>query len=152
LWGALAIAKARGVARLIFGSIDFQVDVGVRGDDQLDFHRAQLVLVSRVGGIDAPVDGVSEAIDDVDALARDVARARRQGFGGKLCIHPKQVAAGERRLSPDDRRSRLGEARRRRRCRGERRSGRGRRQDGRSAGHAEGARDPRRGILTKESR
>jgi len=93
LWGALAIAKARGVARLIFGSIDFQVDVGVRGDDQLDFHRAQLVLVSRVGGIDAPVDGVSEAIDDVDALARDVARARRQGFGGKLCIHPKQVAA-----------------------------------------------------------
>ena len=68
-------------------------DAPIRGDDQLDVHRAQLVLVSRVGGIDAPVDGVSEAIDDVDALAREVARARRQGFGGKLCIHPKQVAA-----------------------------------------------------------
>ena len=93
LWNALAIAKSPAVRRLIFGSIDFQVDVGIRGDDQLDFHRAQLVLASRVGGIGAPVDGVSETIDDVETLGRDVARARRQGFGGKLCIHPKQVAA-----------------------------------------------------------
>lgn len=92
LWNALAIAKTTAVRRLIFGSIDFQLDLGISGDDALDFHRAQLVLISRVGGIDAPVDGVSEAIDDADALGRDVARARRQGFSGKLCIHPQQVA------------------------------------------------------------
>ena len=92
LWNALDIARAPGVARLLFGSIDFQVDLGLR-DDELTTYRAQLVLVSRVAGIAAPVDGVTTAIDDADALARDVARARTLGFGGKLCIHPQQVAA-----------------------------------------------------------
>jgi citrate lyase subunit beta/citryl-CoA lyase len=49
------------------------------------------VLVSRVAGIAPPVDGVTVAIDDVGAIAADTARARRLGFGGKLCIHPRQV-------------------------------------------------------------
>jgi citrate lyase subunit beta/citryl-CoA lyase len=31
------------------------------------------------------------AVGDAAALAADVTRARRQGFGGKLCIHPSQV-------------------------------------------------------------
>jgi citrate lyase subunit beta/citryl-CoA lyase len=92
LWNALDIARAPGVARLLFGSIDFQVDLGLR-DDELTTYRAQLVLVSRVAGIAAPVDGVTTAINDADALARDVARARTLGFGGKLCIHPQQVEA-----------------------------------------------------------
>jgi hypothetical protein len=48
------------VRRLIFGSIDFQMDLGIRGDEQLDFHRAHLVLASPVGGIDAPVGGDEE--------------------------------------------------------------------------------------------
>ena len=30
-------------------------------------------------------------MSDPAALASDVARARAFGFGGKLCIHPKQV-------------------------------------------------------------
>ncbi len=32
------------------------------------------------------------ALDDEAVLREDVERARRLGFGGKLCIHPKQVA------------------------------------------------------------
>lgn len=90
LWNALAIARASGVRRLLFGSIDFQVDLGV-GDDLLTHYRSQLVLVSRVAELPAPVDGVTTAIDDAAVLARDAARARSLGFGGKLCIHPKQV-------------------------------------------------------------
>ena len=31
------------------------------------------------------------ALDDLTRLQEDVVRARRLGFGGKLCIHPKQV-------------------------------------------------------------
>jgi citrate lyase subunit beta/citryl-CoA lyase len=91
LWNARALGEAPGVRRLIFGSIDFQLDLGVR-DDALLAYRAQIVLASRVAGIAAPVDGVTTAIDDPDTLRQDTERARAMGFGGKLCIHPKQVA------------------------------------------------------------
>ena len=37
------------------------------------------------------IDGVTVALDDMARLQDDVARARRLGFGGKLCIHPRQV-------------------------------------------------------------
>ena len=93
LWRAESILTAPGVERVAFGSIDFQLDTGITGDDEeLLYARSQLVLASRVAGCLAPVDGVTVALDDLDALARDVERARRLGFGGKLCIHPKQVA------------------------------------------------------------
>lgn len=88
------LARVRGVARLVFGSIDFQADLGIEGDDDaLLFFRSQLVLASRLAGVEAPVDGVTTTIDDAEAVARDTARARRLGFGAKLCIHPRQVAA-----------------------------------------------------------
>lgn len=92
MWDAHAIAAARNVQRLIFGTIDFQLDLGMRAaEDELLAFRTRLVLVSRVAGIAPPVDGVTVAIDDVGAIAADTARARRLGFGGKLCIHPRQV-------------------------------------------------------------
>jgi citrate lyase subunit beta/citryl-CoA lyase len=87
-----ALAQAPRVQRLLFGSVDFQLDLGISGDDEeLLYFRSQLVLVSRVTGILPPVDGVSTAIDDPEQLRADTLRARRLGFGGKLCVHPKQV-------------------------------------------------------------
>lgn len=98
-----SIAATAGVTRLIFGSIDFQADLGIEGDDDaLLFFRSQLVLASRLANLDAPVDGVTTALGDDDAIARDTARARRLGFGAKLCIHPKQVAAVNRGFLPSD--------------------------------------------------
>ena len=86
------IAQQPRVQRLIFGSIDFQLDLGIEGeDDALLFFRSQLVLQSRLANILSPVDGVSVGIDDFDQLGIDTQRARRLGFGAKLCIHPKQV-------------------------------------------------------------
>ncbi len=95
------MAAAPCVQRLVFGSIDFQVDLGIEGDDDaLLYFRSQLVLASRLAGLDAPVDGVTQALDDEAAVVRDTARARRLGFGAKLCIHPRQVAAVNRGFSP----------------------------------------------------
>ena len=92
-WNAYKIAQGRNVRRLIFGSIDFQLDLGIKGDDTELLHfRSQLVLVSRVAGIESPVDGVTVALENVEQLRADTARARRMGFGAKLCIHPKQVS------------------------------------------------------------
>jgi citrate lyase subunit beta/citryl-CoA lyase len=98
-----AIAAAPGVQRLVFGSIDFQLDLGIRGDgEELLYFRSQLVLASRLANLAAPVDGVSTAFDDLAALERDTERAMRLGFGAKLCIHPRQVATVQRVFSPSE--------------------------------------------------
>jgi citrate lyase subunit beta/citryl-CoA lyase len=90
---ARTLASQAKVQRLAFGSVDFNADAGTSGDgDALDLVRSQLVMASRLAGVLPPVDGVSLALDDLDALTTDVRRARRFGFGGKLCVHPKQVA------------------------------------------------------------
>lgn len=91
-FAAAQLARVPGVTRLAFGSFDFMSDAGIRGDaEELDAVRTHLVLVSRHAGIAAPVDGVTLATDDAPQIERDVARSRRYGMGGKLCIHPRQV-------------------------------------------------------------
>jgi citrate lyase subunit beta/citryl-CoA lyase len=98
---AREIARAPGVQRLAFGSIDLQLDLGIEGDgDELLAFRSELVLASRLAALDAPVDGVSTAIDDAAALDADTRRARRLGFGAKLCIHPRQIAAVHAAFAP----------------------------------------------------
>ena len=98
--GLPALAAA-GVARLAFGSIDFQLDLDIADDDLalLPF-RMQLVLASRVANLPPPVDGVTTALDDAERIGADARRARSLGFGGKLCIHPKQVAIVNAAFSP----------------------------------------------------
>ena len=97
------VARAAGVTRLLFGSIDLMFDLDV-GDDDLPLHycRSALVLHSRAAGLPAPVDGVCTAIGDAQALAADTTRGRRFGFGAKLLIHPSQVAGVHEALAPSD--------------------------------------------------
>ena len=95
------LASAPGVQRLLFGSIDFKLDLGIDGDrDALLLFRSQIVLASRLTGILSPVDGVTTAINDAQQLADDTSYARRLGFGGKLCIHPKQVGVVNQSFRP----------------------------------------------------
>ena len=97
-----AIASAPGVQRLVFGSIDFQLDLGIDGEgEELLFFRSQIVLASRLARLQPPVDGVSTALDDEALLRADSERARRLGFGAKLCIHPRQVTAVNAAFTPD---------------------------------------------------
>jgi citrate lyase subunit beta / citryl-CoA lyase len=92
-WNVAALAGAERVQRLIFGSIDFQIDLGIAGDDdELLYFRSQLVLVSRISGIQAPVDGVTTDIHSSERVRNETLRSKRLGFGAKLCIHPKQVS------------------------------------------------------------
>jgi citrate lyase subunit beta/citryl-CoA lyase len=101
MWNVLAVARSAGVSRLVFGSIDYQADLGL-ADDELLHARSRLVLASRVAEIAPPVDGVTTAIDDVEVLRRDARRARSLGFGAKLCIHPNQVAPVNEAFRPTD--------------------------------------------------
>jgi citrate lyase subunit beta / citryl-CoA lyase len=90
LWNSLAIAEAPQVHSLLFGSLDFQADLGTADDDLL-YARSRLVVISRVAGIAAPIDGVTQAIDDRELLRRDSHRSRQLGFGAKAVIHPNQI-------------------------------------------------------------
>jgi citrate lyase subunit beta/citryl-CoA lyase len=97
------LARQPGVARLAFGSIDLQVDLGMQCDaleSELAHLRVEMVLASRLADIAPPVDGVTTSFDDPAFLEEAVARARRLGFGAKLCIHPKQVEAVNRGFLP----------------------------------------------------
>lgn len=90
----LAALASAGIARIAFGSVDFQLDLGIAGErDELLFARSQIVLASRLAGLPPPIDGVTLALDDPETLADDIAYARRLGFGGKLAVHPRQVQA-----------------------------------------------------------
>jgi citrate lyase subunit beta/citryl-CoA lyase len=89
------------VQRLMFGTIDFQFELGIDGDgDELLAFRSHLVLVSKLAGIQPPVDGPCTFWDDTARLSAESLRARRLGFGGKFCIHPKQVASINAAFSP----------------------------------------------------
>lgn len=95
------LAAAPRVRRLMFGSVDFQVDLGIEGEgEELLYFRSRLVLASRLANLERPVDGVTVAIDDETALKQDAIRSRRLGFGGKLCIHPRQVPVVNRCFHP----------------------------------------------------
>lgn len=92
VWNVEQVAAAPSVVRLAFGSVDFQVDTGILGDnDELLYARSRLVIASALTRIAPPVDGVTIDLSDATLLENDVRRARLQGFGGKLCVHPKQV-------------------------------------------------------------
>jgi citrate lyase subunit beta / citryl-CoA lyase len=104
VWNVLEIASSPKVERLAFGALDFQLDTGITGEgEELLYARSRIVLASRVAGVFPPLDGVTTGLDDADALASDIRRARRLGFGGKLCIHPKQVAAINEGFLPTER-------------------------------------------------
>jgi len=89
------------VQRLLFGSIDFSIDLNLSGEeDDLLYYRSRIVLVSRVAGLQPPVDGVTTTYEPPDRVRADAQRARRLGFGGKLCIHPKQIAPVHEAFAP----------------------------------------------------
>jgi len=94
-------AIASGVARLAFGSIDYAVDLGCAHErEALLAARSEIVLASRLAGLPPPLDGVTTAIDDPAAAEADARYAASLGFAGKLCIHPRQIAAVKAGFAP----------------------------------------------------
>lgn len=87
-----AMATVPGLARIAFGSIDFEAETGIadRGE-AMTAVRTQIVLESCGAGLQPPIDGVSVAFDDESVMREHAQRSRLLGFGGKLCIHPRQV-------------------------------------------------------------
>ncbi|MDX3311492.1 HpcH/HpaI aldolase/citrate lyase family protein [Streptomyces sp. NPDC054884] len=106
---ALGLERARevcatpGVARAAFGNVDLAAQLGIAQDDHtaLAHARSRLVVASAAAGISPPIDGVTTAVRDMDALSADVAHARRLGFTGKLCVHPYQLLSVTQGFAPE---------------------------------------------------
>jgi len=100
-----AISAVPGVLRLVIGHIDFMADVGIQCDrDQSELAplRFAVAMATRLERLAPAIDGVTADIHDADRLRVDTQRAVRFGFGGKLCIHPRQVGVVHEGLTPSD--------------------------------------------------
>ncbi len=106
---AEALAATPGVVRLVFGTLDYALDLDLDlevsahapfGQAGLDAAASRIAIASRAAGLAAPVAGVTTALDDEAVLLADWARARAHGYGAKLCIHPRQVAPIHAALAP----------------------------------------------------
>ena len=99
------LANSNQVLRLALGNIDLQADLGMVCDPQeteLQVARYQIVLASRLAQLAPPIDGVTPSTDDLDRINADAQRAKRLGFGAKLCIHPKQVPTVKAAFMPTE--------------------------------------------------
>lgn len=102
---ALAIAQVPGVTRLAFGAVDYALDVDadVQGGERvLDYPRSVLVAASRAAGVAAPLDSPAIEIKAIEPVTEAARLARAFGFGGKLCIHPRQVRIVEEAFRPSE--------------------------------------------------
>jgi citrate lyase subunit beta/citryl-CoA lyase len=82
-WGAEDLATAVGASTNKKDNGEF--------DDTFVLARSLCLLAAAHAGVQA-IDTLSVDFRDADSLQADVQRARRQGFSGKLAIHPDQVA------------------------------------------------------------
>ncbi|MGH3626953.1 MAG: HpcH/HpaI aldolase/citrate lyase family protein [Sciscionella sp.] len=99
---ARSVCEAPSVVRAAFGSVDLAAQLGIHADDQLAlaWSRSRIVLAAAAANIAPPLDGVTVSLVDPALLAADIDYARRLGFTGKLCIHPRQLDATRVGFSP----------------------------------------------------
>ncbi|WP_020683847.1 HpcH/HpaI aldolase/citrate lyase family protein [Marinobacterium rhizophilum] len=105
LYNVRDIASATGVERLSFGSLDLAADLGINAESTagkciLDQARYSILLASRAANLKPAIDTVFPAISDVTGFLKAANDARDMGFGGMLCIHPKQIAIVHEAMMP----------------------------------------------------
>ncbi|MEC8068515.1 MAG: CoA ester lyase [Actinomycetota bacterium] len=119
---ALGVADARSllahdlISAAYFGAEDFIADLGgvrTASNDEVAYARAQVALAGRLAEVTV-IDQVVADFTDDDRCRRECLEARSMGYGGKLCIHPSQVAIANAAFLPSseeiDRARRLLEA------------------------------------------
>lgn len=100
--GMLCLSAIAGLCdRMAFGSIDYARDLGCAGSREVLYAaRTQLVLTARGAGQPPPLDGVTLSLTDPAETESDAIYARDLGFGGKLLIHPSQIAPARQGFRP----------------------------------------------------
>lgn len=102
---ARAIAGGPRVRHLQIGEVDLAAEIclDVSVDEaELAPYRALVVLGCAAAGLEPPPAPVSREVRDLDLFARSTRRLLRQGFHGRVCIHPAQVPVVHDLLVPTD--------------------------------------------------
>lgn len=95
------IAQFPAVKALMFGSIDFQLEMDMSGDFlELMYFRNRIVLASKLAGIASPIDGVTADFANTELNQTETLQAKKLGYQGKLCIHPSQVSVVNQAFIP----------------------------------------------------
>jgi citrate lyase subunit beta/citryl-CoA lyase len=103
------VADARAVLRApvaacYFGAEDYVADLGgvrTETNDEVALARAWVAMAARLAGV-AALDMVTLSFGDDERFRREATEARALGYGGKLCIHPAQVALANEAFRPSD--------------------------------------------------
>jgi citrate lyase subunit beta/citryl-CoA lyase len=91
------------VKRLAFGGADYAFELGLSvGMDETELAdaRVRIVLSSRAGGLEGPIDSPWFHFKEAAAFERALERSRRGGFQGRLCVHPDQIGPVNRAYLP----------------------------------------------------
>ncbi len=98
-----SIVTAPRVIQLQVGEVDLAADLGLAGD--VDLHlgpvRSRILVESIAAGIAAPIGPVSTEFRDLEAFRNSTKTVIEQGFIGRACIHPDQVAIVNTMCTPD---------------------------------------------------
>ena len=92
------------VKRLAFGGGDYTRDLGMEWtlkEDELLPVRSEMVLASRFGKLEPPVDTVFIHIKEHDAFRSSCSNILGLGFQGKMYIHPDQVPVTNETFTTD---------------------------------------------------
>lgn len=106
-FGEFAAGVDSRVAALTWGMEDLAAALGAtsqRNDDgslttTFQLARSLCLIAASAAGVQA-IDGVYTEFRDTAGLTREAERARRDGFTGKLAIHPDQIAAINAAFTP----------------------------------------------------
>lgn len=97
------------LAALTWGAEDLAAALGGTDNKEADgewtspyqIARAQCLFAAGAAGV-APLDTLYADFRDAEGLERDCRRARRDGFTGRLAIHPDQIETINRCFSPSE--------------------------------------------------
>jgi citrate lyase subunit beta/citryl-CoA lyase len=97
------------LAALTWGAEDLAAAIGATGNKEADgrwtdpyrFARSLCLYAAASAGV-APIDTLYADFRDMDGLEADCRRARRDGFTGRIAIHPAQVETINRCFSPSE--------------------------------------------------
>ena len=106
--GSYAPAHPRLIA-LTWGADDLSAALGATDNKEPDgswtfpyqLARAQCLFAASAAEV-APIDTIYADFRDLEGLERDCRRSRRDGFVGRLAIHPDQVTAINRTYAPSE--------------------------------------------------
>ncbi len=98
---ALSRSIATVAERLAFGSLDYSILIRSSHTPRaLAAARAELVFAAALSGRMGPIDGVTTNLADVKRVFLDSRHGAAMGMGGKLLIHPSQVAPARKGYCP----------------------------------------------------